>query len=475
MVFSSLIFIFYFLTFFFLIYFLTPVRYRNFPLLIFSILFYAWGAPKFTLVILSSLLVNYYIVYKLNQSKDTKRKIYLLLSIAINLTLLGYFKYFNFFIENINNILGLIELDSIEVLKITLPIGISFFTFQSITYSLDVYRRVKKPLNSPVKYFTYILMFPQLIAGPIVRYKEIADQIEDKHRISKTDDILYGIFRFTIGLSKKVIIANTLGAYADKIYSMPIESIDTPLAWIAAISYTFQIYFDFSGYSDMAIGLGRIIGFHFPENFNTPYISASITEFWKRWHVTLGNFMREYLYIPLGGNRKGNNRTYFNLWIVFLLSGLWHGASWNFVIWGCYHGVFLVLERKFLSKSYKKMPSAIPITITFLLTVVSWVFFRVDTFTDASIIINKLFNFTSFSYESFTIKPNYWFILGFAIFFSFAGVLPIFKRIENIVFYKEKLSLSYVLIMFVILIPLFALSIGTLTASSFNPFIYFRF
>jgi len=258
-------------------------------------------------------------------------------------------------VDNLNGILESLGMTAVHWTKVVLPIGISFFSFQKLTYSVDVYRKVHGPLNRVTDYAMYILMFPQLIAGPIVRFNEIADQIEDRRNNETAENRLTGFFRFIIGLAKKVLVANVLGEQVDMIFAMDAAEITMGLSWIGIVAYAFQIYFDFSGYSDMAIGIGRMIGFDFPENFNNPYVSQSISEFWRRWHMTLGNFMKNYLYIPLGGNRVSTNKMYFNLWVVFLISGLWHGAAWTFVIWGAFHGLFLILDRLFLLKVYKKI------------------------------------------------------------------------------------------------------------------------
>ena len=347
MVFSSSIFLLYFLPLFLLVYHLVGAKYKNYVILFSSILFYSWGAPKFLFVILGSTIIDFYIVRQLFRSSEvSKRKLLLSLSIFINLGLLVYFKYANFFIENLNYSLASIGVNNVEWVNVVLPIGISFYTFQTLTYSIDVYRNKHKPLNKLTNYLVYIMSFPQMIAGPIVRFSHIADQIVSRKEV--IDDKLIGFYRFSIGLAKKVLIANVMAEQADLIFGSDYSVLSTTNAWLGMLAYTFQIYFDFSGYSDMAIGLGKMMGFKFPENFNSPYVARSISEFWRRWHITLGDFMRDYLYIPLGGNRvKLKYRLYFNLWIVFILSGLWHGASWNYLIWGAYHGVFLILDRLF--------------------------------------------------------------------------------------------------------------------------------
>ena len=342
MVFSSHIFLLYFLPAFLLLYFLVPAKWRNGVLLLASVVFYAWGAPDFVLVLLASTVANFYIVKAMDKAQSLKAKrLWCAAALTVSLGLLAYFKYANFFVDNIKALLASLGLGVMGWTKVLLPIGISFFTFQSVTYVVDTYRGVNRPMKSLVDYVVYIIMFPQLIAGPIVRYNEIADQISARRRL-RWDECLQGFYRFVIGLSKKVLIADVIGRSVDMALGGDLTAMDTGSAWITIAAYTMQLYFDFSGYSDMAIGLGRIMGFRFPENFNNPYVSMSVTEFWRRWHITLGTFMRNYLYIPLGGNRSGLWRTYFNLWVVFLLSGLWHGAGWNFVLWGAYHGVFLV-------------------------------------------------------------------------------------------------------------------------------------
>lgn len=341
MVFSSVLFLFYFLPIFFLVYILIPVKLRNTWALIASLLFYAWGAPIFVFVVSGIIVIDFFIVNKIYESQDRSlRRKLLTVSVILKVGLLAYFKYANFFIENIDVVLQAAGFSKIPWTQVALPIGISFFTFQALTYSVDVYRKVHAPLKSIGDYLLYILLFPQLIAGPIVRYNEIADQLEDRHENENFDNRVLGLFRFIIGLSKKVLIANVLGAEADKAFAFSQDELTSNIAWIGILAYTFQIYFDFSGYSDMAIGLGRMMGFKFPENFNNPYVSQNITEFWRRWHITLGRFMRDYLYIPLGGNRVTVSRMYFNLAFVFIVSGFWHGAAWNFLIWGAYHGFF---------------------------------------------------------------------------------------------------------------------------------------
>ncbi|MCK9269805.1 MAG: MBOAT family O-acyltransferase [Bacteroidales bacterium] len=474
MVFSSAVFLLVFLPVFLITYYLVGSRLKNYTILLFSIFFYAWGAPDFVFVVLGSMIVNFYVVQSMQRAATLPlKRLLLALSVAINLGLLLYFKYANFFIENINALISALGLGSdIPWAAVALPVGISFFTFQSLTYSVDVYRKVHAPLQKLSDYILYILMFPQLIAGPIVRFNFIADQIT--HRSETADDRLLGMFRFIIGLAKKVLIANVLGAEADRIMALDPAAISSATAWMGILAYTFQIYFDFAGYSDMAIGIGRMIGFTFPENFNNPYVSQSITEFWRRWHITLGAWMRDYLYIPLGGNRvKTQRRLYFNLWFVFLVSGLWHGASWNFVIWGGYHGLFLILDRIFLLKLLKRSGKVFSTIFTFFVVVMGWVFFRVEDFATAMIYFQRLFAF-DFGATSLVPDPEVVTILMVAIIFSFITVSKAGLQLQEKVFYAEyPPQRKYV--MFACTLVLFVLSLASVTTSGFNPFIYFRF
>ncbi len=474
MVFSSAVFLLAFLPVFLITYYLVGARLKNYTILLFSVFFYAWGAPDFVFVVLGSMIVNFYVVQAMQHTgKLSAKRLLLFLSVAINLGLLLYFKYANFFIENVNALISTLGLGSdVPWVMVGLPVGISFFTFQSLTYSVDVYRRVHEPLKKLSDYILYILMFPQLIAGPIVRFNFIADQITNRHETA--DDRLLGMFRFIIGLAKKVLIANVLGAEADRIMALDAATISSATAWMGILAYTFQIYFDFAGYSDMAIGIGRMIGFTFPENFNNPYVSQSITEFWRRWHITLGAWMRDYLYIPLGGNRvKTQRRLYFNLWFVFLLSGLWHGASWNFVIWGGYHGFFLILDRIFLLKLLKHSGRAFSTIFTFFVVVMGWVFFRVEDFATSMIYFRRLFAF-DFASAPIVFDSEIMTIMIFAIFFSFITVSKAGLRLQDKVYYAEYPSRRKYVV-FACTLVLFVLSLASVTTSGFNPFIYFRF
>jgi len=472
MVFSSVLFLTYFLPIFLLIYYLTGKKHKNHVILISSILFYSWGAPKFVFVILASTYIDFYIVKTLYLSDSLKKKKLLLaISIFINLGLLAYFKYANFFVENVNAVLSNFGFTDISWTNVVLPIGISFYTFQTLTYSIDVYRKVHVPLEKVSDYVLYIMSFPQMIAGPIVRFNSIADQITS--RTESIDNRLIGFFRFIIGLSKKVLIANVLGEQVSILLDGDLNQLNFGTAWLGVLAYTFQIYFDFSGYSDMAIGLGRMIGFTFPENFNSPYTSKSISEFWRRWHITLGRFMKDYLYIPLGGNRTSKSRMYLNLWIVFLLSGLWHGASWNFVIWGAYHGFFLILDRLFLINLLTKLGKPISILFTFFIIIIGWGIFRIENIEGVGILLSKLFDVSSFSIPETNSNFNFMFVL--AVFFSFITAFNFGKKLEKLVFYQSKYSTKGYIIFSSLSIFLYLLSLSFIISSGFNPFIYFRF
>lgn len=475
MIFSSAIFLTIFFPIVFTLYYLCPKKIKNIYLLLASVVFYMWGAPKFIFAILGTTTLDFFLVKIMhNASNDKKRKLFLILSLCLNVGMLFYFKYCNFFIENFNSALHLFTTKEIHWTKIILPIGISFYTFESLTYVIDVYRKEHKPLTNFWHYQLYILLFPKLIAGPIIRYHEISDQITGRLDKFRVDDILLGFYRFVIGLSKKVLIANTMALVADEVFKTNINQLNSGYAWIGMFAYTFQIYFDFSGYSDMAIGMGKMLGFKFPENFNNPYTSKSITEFWRRWHITLGSWMKNYLYIPLGGNKVNSKmKLFFNLWFVFLLSGFWHGAAWTFIFWGVYHGILLILERLFLLKLYEKLGSFIPMTITFLLVAMGWVFFRADTFSYGFQYILTLFSFNdTVNYIYLHNEFSYTFVI--AIVFSFFTVFKLGEKIQMTVYFKDYNLVGY---SFATLISIlfFTLCLSSITSSTFNPFIYFRF
>ena len=414
MVFSSVLFLSVFLPCFLACFYLSPQFLKKWIIVFFSILFYAWGAPVFILFLLGSSVLDFFIS-KNFEASNPYRKRSLFASLFLNIGLLCYFKYVNFFVYNISTLGEYFSFNEIAFKEVLLPIGISFFTFQKISYAIDVYRGENKRLTSFLDYLLYIIMFPQLIAGPIVRYKDVHLQIKN-FSSNNFDQKLQGLYRFIIGLSKKVFIANTFALIVSQINALGLENTSTAEAWLGALAYTFQIYFDFAGYSDMAIGLGLMIGFKFPENFNFPYLSKSISEFWKRWHITLGSWMRDYLYIPLGGNKVSTKRIYFNLVFVFFISGFWHGANWNFIVWGLFHGLFLVLERLFLSASLKKMPVIFQRFYTFFIVIIGWVFFSMDLET-AFVFIKKMFDFSSFDL-GLSISLKSWSLMLFGILFS---------------------------------------------------------
>ncbi len=470
MVFSGITFLVYFLPVFLLLYHFTPHRLRNGVLLAGSVLFYSWGGPKFILAILGTTFIDFHLVSAMHRSKnEASRKRLLILSVLLNVGLLFYFKYFNFFIDNFNTLLG----TQVNWLNVVLPIGISFYTFESLTYVVDVYRKVHPPLSNFWNYQTYILFFPKLIAGPIVRYNDIADQITNREKNDTAEMKVSGFVIFCLGLAKKSVLANTLGMQADQVFGLEEHQIDTLAAWTGALAYTFQIYFDFSGYSDMAIGLGKIMGFHLPENFNNPYTSASITEFWRRWHITLGAWMKNYLYIPLGGNKVSNIQLYRNLVVVFLLSGFWHGAKWNFIIWGAWHGSFLVLERLFLSNIYQRIGKFISVPLTFIIVVTGWVFFRIENLGDAIHIIGKMFAFDFFD-GPFAANNDFLFMLSLAFVLSFLALVPKLYQWQSAL-YSEPRAPQSSWIMVGLAIALYYVSLSFIAALDFNPFIYFRF
>jgi alginate O-acetyltransferase complex protein AlgI len=403
-----------------------------------------------------------------------QRRLLLTLSVSVNLGLLFYFKYSNFFVENLDAMLKVFGINGLHWSKLIMPIGISFYTFETVTYVVDVYRRVQAPLTRFWDYQLYIILFPKLIAGPIVRYHEIADQIVDRRAFETADNRFLGMFRFIIGLAKKVLIANVLGAEVDRIFALGPMNITTPTAWIGIIAYSFQIYYDFSGYSDMAIGIAKMLGFTFPENFNNPYTSRNITEFWRRWHMTLGRWMKDYLYIPLGGSRvKTKTRLFFNLWLVFLISGLWHGAAWNFIIWGGFHGLFLVLDRLFLIKFTEKIGKVPSVILTYFITLIGWVLFRATDLTQAWLYIRKMFAFEG-GFPAWRFDTQFWAILLVGAFFGFFGVI---KGIET--WQDSQLKVPYSTRKTwaggIIALVLLVYCMASLTTSGFNPFIYFRF
>ena len=391
MVFSSLTFLYLFLPLTLAAYHLAPPRARNGVALAASLLFFAWGAPRFVFLLAAGCLMDYAIGRRLTPgaAAAAARRRWLGLGLAVNLALLLYFKYANFGLEQLNALRALAGREPWTWTRVALPIGISFFTFQKISYLVDVFRGQAQPARGFGRYLLYIALFPQLIAGPIVRYHDVAAQLD--HRQSGTEDMLAGAWRLALGLAKKCLLANPLALLADQTFGAPPGALGAGAAWAGLYAYALQIYFDFSGYSDMAIGLGRLLGFHFLENFDFPYISRGMVEFWRRWHISLGSFMRDYLYLPLGGNRVPPARRAFNLWLVFLLSGLWHGAAWNFIVWGAWHGLWITLEKRFAGRRGPPVaPAAVAIPATFLLVLIGWVFFRAESLAAAGAYLHAL-------------------------------------------------------------------------------------
>lgn len=470
MVFSSTLFIFFFLPAVLLAYFAVPAKFKNSVLLLFSLVFYAWGEPVYILIMLFSAVFDYanglLIERFYARSKYGAAKLVLICSVAGNIGILGFFKYCNFFIKNANMLIG----SDFSLINIALPIGISFYTFQTLSYTIDVYRRNIKAQRNIIDFATYVTMFPQLVAGPIVQYEDIEKQL--CLRRTATDGFLFGIKRFIIGLAKKVLLANNIGLLWQQISDSNLSALSASEAWLGATAFSFQIFFDFSGYSDMAIGLGEMFGFHFKENFNYPYCAKSITEFWHRWHISLGTWFRDYVYIPLGGNRKGLKRQILNILIVWSLTGLWHGASWNFVVWGIYFGVLLIIEKVFLLKWLCKHKIVSHIYTVFFV-IISWVIFASDNITDALLFLKAMFGIGCagiFSLSSLYYFGSYAVILIVCTVFStnffinkkFIAVTSRFTKISKI---SEAAAYSAV----------FFISVAFLVSDSYNPFLYFRF
>lgn len=471
MVFSSLLFLFYFLPAVLVVYFIVPRKAKNIVLLIFSLFFYAWGEPVYILLMMFSICMDFFLglwLERVRQNRDRAKKV-LVLAVVLNVALLAFFKYADFFVDNLNAVTGL----AIPSLNIPLPIGISFYTFQAMSYLIDLYRGDVPVQRSIVAFGTYVSLFPQLIAGPIVRMRTVVGELADRRE--SFDDFSIGVKRFVAGLGKKVLIANTLGEVWSQVSAMEPDGLPVLTAWIGVLAYTFQIYFDFSGYSDMAIGLGRMFGFHFLENFDYPYISKSIAEFWRRWHISLSSWFKEYVYIPLGGNRKGLSKQIRNILIVWLLTGFWHGASWNFVVWGLYFGVLLILEKLFLLRLLQKLPSFFQHAYTMLLVVLGWAVFAFDSLGDGLQFIRALFGgYGQALWDGGALYLLYTNIILFII--AAIGSTPLPGRLWNRL--DRRLEAHPV--------PLGALEsalvacgmllcVAFLVDASYNPFLYFRF
>ena len=479
MVFSSLVFIFLFLTGTLLIYYLVPKQLKNSVILLSGLIFYSWGEPVYVIVMVISTMIDYFaglIIWKKGDNKVIRR-ICLIVSIVMNLTLLFTFKYSRFFADNVNAIAGktLIDIEKtfflgIDFLPVNiLPIGISFFTFQSMSYTIDMYRGEIEVQKNPISFAAFVTLFSQLVAGPIVRYSDISKELND--RTINIDKIYEGVVRFITGMGKKVLIANSVGELWDTVLAYDRASTPVLTAWLGVIAYTLQIYFDFSGYSDMAIGLGKMMGFTFPENFNYPYLSKSISEFWRRWHITLGAWFRSYVYIPLGGNRKGMGRTVLNLAIVWLLTGIWHGSDWTFILWGVSYGVLIIMERLFLGKILEKLPDWLCWIYTMSFVMLGWVLFACPDIGSAASYIGNLFGSSGLFADARTwyLVLNYGVVLIIGIFASTDAWKIMTERAEKkapaVVHWATPFCKTAV----------FLLCVAYLVNATYNPFLYFIF
>ena len=467
MLFSSISFLYYFLPIVIILYFAVPRKFKNIVLLLSSLVFYFWGEAAYTVIMLLMALSGYIHGLLIDKFRGSKlAKAMLISSIVIGIGTLGIFKYSDFFIENINQLFK----SNIALLGVVLPIGISFYTFQILSYVIDVYRGNTKVQKNFIDFAMYVTLFPQLIAGPIVRYVTVAEELEN--RTHSFENVAYGINRFIIGLGKKVLIANVLGEFCE-VYKATSEP-SVLFVWLYAIAYALHIYFDFSGYSDMAIGLGRIFGFHFLENFNYPYISKSITEFWRRWHMSLGTWFRDYVYIPLGGNRVSTIKWFRNILVVWALTGFWHGANWTFVIWGLYFAAFLILEKVFLNKVFEKIPSIFSRLYVFVLLLISWIIFDANSMELAFDRMSAMFgmnNLPLITSQTLYYARSY---LGVFI-IAIIGATPLVKSLVAKLKSSEKINKGVNILEPVVQVVLLTVITAYLIDGSFNPFLYFRF
>ena len=485
MAFNSSLFLLYFLPAFLVIYFLLPFKLKNWFLLIVSVLFYSWGAPKFLPVLAISVIFDYFILRELQHHEDKLRSWLFWVSVILNLGLLLYFKYMNFFISQVNTGFSVLGMHPVKWVQVALPVGISFITFQKLAYTFDVYKKRCNGFNRFSDYILYIFMFPQLLAGPIVRPGQIADQITDRSATSTIDHKLSGFYRFIIGLAKKVLIADFLSTTVNAIFALDPSQLSTGIAWMGAITYSFQIYFDFSGYSDMAIGLALMAGFKLPENFNSPYLSRSITEFWRRWHITLSLWFRDYVFLPLAysTSRKLPKEFYAGIRadkviyliatsVTFLLCGFWHGAAWSFIVWGIFQGVFLVCDRLFLLRYLKKMGKVPATLLTFFLLTIGWVIFRSSSLHMAFIFLSKMFSFSG-GINDIWLNSKFWTIFSLGVIFSFwSGSKKIEQWVDHV---YHSPSNTILVVMTLMAILLLIICEANINAAGFNPFIYFRF
>lgn len=475
MVFSSILFLFRFLPIVLLIYYLCPFRLKNAVILIASLIFYAWGEPRFILLMFASILADYCaglgIEFCRERGVRWGTRAFLGLSLVFNLGSLGFFKYAGFFLDNLRA-LGF----AAPVFSVALPLGISFYTFQTMSYSIDVYRGAVKAERNLLNFATFVCLFPQLIAGPIVKYSDINEELH-RRRIT-SEDLEQGARIFLLGLGSKVLLANQIGQLWDEMAAIGYERLSMPLAWLGILAYALQIYFDFSGYSLMAIGLGRLLGFKFPENFRFPYASRSITEFWRRWHITLGSWFREYLYIPLGGNRKGKYRTIFNLFVVWAATGFWHGASWNFMFWGLYFFVFLLLERAFLRGAFAHLPSVFGHIYALVVVYFGWVLFKFTDFSVLSTALSGMFGGTDVPFSNFEVMTLIQTNLPILI-LSAVACTPVVPRVGAWLYRRSEHSAAawsfYRLVVIAAPVVLLLLATMSLVGDSYNPFLYWKF
>lgn len=469
MVFSSLTFMFVFLPIVLLLYYIVPKKFKNLFILISGLIFYAWGEPVYVLIMIASTLIDYtagLMIYKFDKSKSIKL-ICLIVSLVMNLGLLGVFKYGGFIMQNIDAVFGTSLFDPKHVLP--LPIGISFFTFQSMSYTIDMYMGKIKVQKNPISFAAFVTLFPQIVAGPIVRYDDIAKELDD--RTVNLDCIYEGILKFITGVGKKVLIANNIGMLWTSVKAMEPSELSVLTAWLGIIAFTLQIYFDFSGYSDMAIGLGKMMGFNFPQNFNYPYQSKSISEFWRRWHITLGAWFKSYVYFPLGGSRKGQGRTVFNLAVVWLLTGIWHGASWNFILWGVLYGIVIICEKLFLGKVLEKIPAFFSWLYTIVLVILGWVLFDTADISTALGYMGAMFGGNGLLADNTAMYclMNYGIMLVIGIF----GCTDLLSKAVDKIREKAPGLINYSTPF--VKLAVMVISTAYLADATYNPFLYFNF
>ena len=466
MVFSSLYFLFLYLPIVLFVYYITPLRWRNAWLLVVNLVFYGWGEPKYIVLMLFTILLDYFaglVVAKCKrQDNDTGARIAVAVALVLNLAILFFFKYWDLVATTLQQV-GI----DMPVLNLALPIGISFYTFQTMTYPVDVYRGDADAQKNVIHFGTFVTLFPQLIAGPIIKYKELADQMT--HRTHSPEQFASGVQVFMVGLAKKVLLANNIGKLWDVYLALPTDQLTVAGAWLGVLAFSLQLYFDFSGYSDMAVGLGRMLGFEFLRNFNYPYISKSVTEFWRRWHISLGSWFREYLYIPLGGNRVSKPRLFFNLFVVWAATGIWHGASWNFLIWGLYFAVLVIVEKAFLGNILEKLPAAVQHLYTLFLVLVSWAIFAVEDFGHMGIYLKAMFGFAPGGLTSPSVGYYFASFLPTLLIGCVASTPLAAKLWRKLPERPMKVALP------VLVLAGLVLCTAYLVDASYNPFLYFRF